>query len=308
MSRRLVTVFGAAGKQGGSVVDALIPAGYDVRAVTRKPDGDAAKSLRSRGVQVVQGDIAEDSVEYLAKIMKGSYGAYLMTDFWDASSMMKEVDHGHKLADAAKRAGVKHVFWSTLPNVEKIAKGKYDVPHFTHKAKVEEYIRSLQEQSPKAFKFTTFIAPSFYYQNFKDFFLPKKEGDTWVFTLPETKKLTGFDVRQTGPAVVTALNDPEEWNGRRIDYYGEHASPQTYIDTFSKVTGLKVRLNSMPREEFAKLGFPTAKELAHMFGWFDEFTCYGPEGDPKSGQSATPGGLISWETYLRKYGWTTDSA
>jgi uncharacterized protein YbjT (DUF2867 family) len=311
MQRKLITCFGATGNQGGSIINALLPAGYDVRAVTRDPEDrtcEDLKSLRARGVEIVKGDISKDSMEDLAKLMKGSYGAFLMTNFWDPSSMNKEVEQGHKLVDAAKRAGVKHIIWSTLPNVEKLSKNKYNVSHFTDKAKVEEYIRSLQQKSQKAFEHVTFIAPAFYFQNFKTLLPPKKEGDTWVFTMPETKYLTAFDVNQTGPAVLTAFNNPRDWDLRRIDYCGEHSAPQAYIDTFSRVTGLKARLNMKPMKEFAKMNIPHAEELANMFGWFNEFDYFGPEGELKSGQSATPGGLYSWETFLRRYGWTTETA
>ena len=54
MSDNLVTVFGATGKQGGSVARALIAGGtYKVRAVTRNPDGAAAKKLLELGKPIL---------------------------------------------------------------------------------------------------------------------------------------------------------------------------------------------------------------------------------------------------------------
>jgi len=300
-TKKLVTVFGATGMQGGSVVTALLKDGkYAVRAITRKPDDDKSKKLAARGVQVVKADMLTDSVQALTEALKGSYGAFLMTNFWDPQSMGKEESLGKKLVDACKAAGVKHVVWSTLPNVEAVAKGKYDVPHFTHKAKVEEYIRSLQAKTPKAFEYATFTAPSFYYQNFQGFFPPKTEGDTLVFTLPKIKSLIAFDVEDTGAGIVTALNNPTKWDLKRIDYYGEDAPIADYINTYGKVTGKKVKLNEPTCEEFGKFGFPGAEELAAMFGWFNEFTLYGKDGDRKSGKEATPGGLCNWEQFVRR--------
>jgi len=300
MSKKLITVFGATGMQGGSVVNALLADGtFAVRAITRKPTEAKAQDLSKRGVEVVQGDIA-GPIEGLVEALKGSYGVFLLTNFWDPSQMANEKESGIKMVDAAHKAGVKHAVWSTLENVHRVSKGKWDVPHFTGKAEVEDYIRGLQAKSPKAFEHVTFVAPATYFQAFDTFFAPKQEGDTWVFTMPKTKLITGFDVSEIGPSVVASLKNPKKYDLKRIDYYGTNAHPEEYVKTYEKVTGRKTRLNAVPLDVFATLGFPGAKEIAHTFGWFDDFTYYGPNGDPKSGQEATPGGLSSFETYLRR--------
>ncbi len=51
----------------------------------------------------------------------------------DPETMNKEVELGKSIVDAAVEAQVKHFIFSTLPNAEKISKGKYRVPHFTDK-------------------------------------------------------------------------------------------------------------------------------------------------------------------------------
>lgn len=44
MTKRIVTIFAATGRQGGGAVEYLCEDGtFHVRAVTRKPDSDAAK-------------------------------------------------------------------------------------------------------------------------------------------------------------------------------------------------------------------------------------------------------------------------
>jgi uncharacterized protein YbjT (DUF2867 family) len=303
-NKPIITVFGATGAQGGSVIDSLLASQlYQIRGVTRKVDDAKAASLASRGVEIVQGDIAADSVEKLSSALKGSYGAFLLTNFWDPSSMHKEVAHGKKLVDAAKLAGVKHIVWSTLPNVEKLS-GSKAVPHFTDKAVVEEYIVSLQKAPNRSFDFATFAAPAFYFQNFQSFFPPKLEDNVVVFNLPETKSLTAFDVTETGLAVLNAFKNPTEFDGKRIDYYGTHQSPQEYVDTYAKVTGLKARLNLIPREVFAKFPFSGAEELAAMFAWFNDFTLFGPHGDREFGKKATENKLSTWEQFLLRTKWT----
>lgn len=54
---RLLTVIGATGAQGGSVVAAALKSGaYKVRGVTRNVDGAASKALKSKGVEMVAAD------------------------------------------------------------------------------------------------------------------------------------------------------------------------------------------------------------------------------------------------------------
>jgi uncharacterized protein YbjT (DUF2867 family) len=256
--------------------------------------------LKAKGVEIVVCDITTATVEELSRHMSGCQAAFLLTNFWDPASMHKEYDLGKKLVDGAKAAGVKHVLWSGLDNVEKVSNGKYDVPHFTDKAKVQEYIESLQSKSQRAFESVTVVAPAFYFQNFKMFGMWKQQGDEWVLTLPETKFLTACDITELGPAVVAALENPKKFDTKRIEYWGEHAHPQTYVDAFTRVTGKKARYVSVPIEKYDN------KELAHMFAFFNDYSYYGPTGAPFSETSAqrnTPGGLSNFSDFLAKGGW-----
>lgn len=60
----ILTVIGATGAQGGSVVDAALKAGtYKVRAITRNTSSDKAKALVAQGAEVVSADLNnEDSL------------------------------------------------------------------------------------------------------------------------------------------------------------------------------------------------------------------------------------------------------
>jgi len=292
--KRMIAVWGATGNQGCSVVHALSKDGnWSIRAITRDRNSKDAMQLKKEcNCEMFECDYT-GPMDKIVEAMKGCYGAFLMTNFWDPKTMNKEDEMGRKLVDAAKQAGVKHVIWSTLPNVHKISKGKYHVPHFTDKAKVEEYIREMCTQGKKTFEHATFVAPAFYYQNFDSFFPPKKEGDMWVFSLPNIPRLISFNVEDTGPAVCGAFNHPDKWDMKRIDYVGTNMPTEDYVKTYGKVTGKKCRLNAVSIEDMTKQN----KEMGEMFGWFKDFGYYGPDCDPKSGQELTPGGLMTWEKY-----------
>lgn len=73
--------------------------------------------------------------------------------------MKVEFIQGKNLANAAnKAAALEHLIWSTLPNTLKISNGKYPVPHFDAKAKIDDYIKSV----PGLFAKTTFLWVTFY--------------------------------------------------------------------------------------------------------------------------------------------------
>lgn len=57
-SKKIITVFGATGKQGGSIVrtflnDAKLKDTWAIRGVSRSVEGEGAKKLSAQGVEVV---------------------------------------------------------------------------------------------------------------------------------------------------------------------------------------------------------------------------------------------------------------
>ena len=86
--------------------------GFSVRALTRHPDSEKALALAARGAEVVAADLDEEAT--LERALHGAHGAYFVTNFWEHFSPEKEKAQARNLAQAASRAGVKHVIWSTL--------------------------------------------------------------------------------------------------------------------------------------------------------------------------------------------------
>ena len=84
MSKPIITVFGATGAQGGGLARALLSdrdRHFAVRAVTRRPDGAAAKALAHAGAQVVLADL--DDPASVQRALEGAYGAFFVTNFWE---------------------------------------------------------------------------------------------------------------------------------------------------------------------------------------------------------------------------------
>src|SRR5712672_2705970 len=118
--KKLIAVIGATGQQGGGVVRGLQARGqFKVRALTRNPD-----KHRELAEEVVEADL--DQRETLNAAFEGAHGVFLVTNFYGGADELKEATAAIR---AAKDAGVKHFIWSTLPDVEAISGGKFNVPH-----------------------------------------------------------------------------------------------------------------------------------------------------------------------------------
>ena len=90
--KKIITVFGATGAQGGGLVRAILHdkhSEFAVRAVTRDPDSEHANTLKQMGADVVVADI--DDAETVQAAMEGAYGAFCVTFFWAHFSPEKEM-------------------------------------------------------------------------------------------------------------------------------------------------------------------------------------------------------------------------
>ena len=133
MEKKIIAVIGATGSQGKGVINSILKDGtFKARAITRNPE-----KYNGKADEVVKGDLTD--LASLTEAFKNAHGVFVVTNFWEGAD---EIAQGKIAIQAAKDAGVNHFIWSTLPNVEKISNGKFDVPHFTGKAKVDELVKN----------------------------------------------------------------------------------------------------------------------------------------------------------------------
>src|SRR5260370_11969896 len=60
-SDRTILITGVTGNQGGAVAQALQGAGFYLRGLTRKPDSEWAAALARHGVDIVKGDLEDET-------------------------------------------------------------------------------------------------------------------------------------------------------------------------------------------------------------------------------------------------------
>lgn len=270
-SKPIIAVFGATGRQGGAVVRALQAQGrFLVRAITR--DAGKAAGLAD---EVAQADLAEP--ETLAAALAGAHGVFLVTNAWGGPDV-DELAQGRAAVAAAKDAGVKHVVWSTLPNVEAIAGGRFDVHHFTQKAKVDDVV------ARAGFDHHTFVEAPFYYQNLATVMKPRPQADgtsAWAVPMdPDARAIHMGDIDDLGSIVAGAFAHPDRvGQGQHLALCGDLKSWNEISATFNAL-GHRTRVNRVPDEAYDGF-YPGAREMRHMMQYFETHTYFGPDGQTK---------------------------
>ena len=262
---KLITVFGATGKQGGAVARALLSKGYKVRAVTRNTEGASAKALQELGAELVHVKDMED-VAHLEVAIKGAYGVFLVTNYWGLlaenpkTAYDRELAQGKAVGDVCKKLDVKHVVFSGVELVKDII-GK-DCPHFDSKGGVENYLDEIGVPN-------TSTRYSFYYENFISFPPQKNDDGTFTMTWPMKGAMDTVCVADGGPAVAAIFDNPGEYIGKKVGLSGDKMTMSEYAAIVTKVTGKTLKYNEVPYDVFAKFPFPGADALAVMFEYYD---------------------------------------
>jgi len=265
-NKKLIAVIGATGQQGGAVVRALEAGNqFKVRALTRNP----AKH-RELADEVIQADLSRP--ETLAAAFKGAHGVFLVTNVWEQGA--NEVEQATAAVRAAKDAGVKHFVWSTLPDVEAISGGKFHVPHFTDKAKIDRIVKEA------GFANHTFVIAPFYYQNLSGVLAPQKQADGfagWTLPLdPTVRSIHMGDIAELGDIVAGAFAHPDQaGHGEYLPLVGDFMSFNEIVDALNR-QGHKFTFKQVPKEVFAGF-FPGAAAVAEMFGYFQAHTYLGSD-------------------------------
>ena len=282
---KTVLVTGATGRQGGAVVRHMLPKGWRLRALTRNPQSHVAQSLAREGVEIVQGDM-EDTTS-LARAAQGVYGIYSVQDFW-AVGARREVQQGKNVADAAKRAGVKHFVYNSAGGAER----NTGIPHFDSKWEVEKHIRSLGLPA-------TVIRPAGFMENY---YIDQVEIGILKGKLADPiradKPYQTIATDDIGAFVALAFERPTEFIGKELEIAGSELTNPEAARVFSRVLGKPVKFQKLPLLLFRLV---LGKEFYTMFRWFNEA---GFKADIPGLRRAYPEiHLQTLEEWLRNEGW-----
>lgn len=303
--KKVIAVVGATGAQGGGLVRSLLAdpeRRFAARAITRKPESEKARALAAAGAEVVAGDA--DAPGSLDAAFAGAHGAFLVTNFWEHLSPERELAQAEALAQAAKRAGVAHVVWSTLEDTRKwvplsdprlpTLHGKYKVPHFDAKGEADAFFVAAGVP-------TTYLKVAFYWENFIFFGQgPRKGPDgNLVLALPlGGGKLPGIAVEDVGKVAHGIFSKGTSLVGESVGIAGETLSGPELAGAFAKHLGRAVSFYDMPFDDYRALGFPGADDMGNMYQWQailgEEFFRYR---SPETARALNPA-LLSFDAWL----------
>jgi uncharacterized protein YbjT (DUF2867 family) len=250
---QLVLVSGATGQQGGAIAHELLDAGWAVRIMTRKPEGEKARALAAKGAEVVQADLDDEGS--LSEALKGAWGAVGIQNTWEAGVEKEEVQ-GKRFARVAKQAGVQHLLYQSVASAQRAT----GIPHFDNKWRIEETIRALK------FPSYVIVRPVFFMENFLGAGLKEAidNGTVALAIKPETK-LQMVTVHDVGKYGLAAFERAAELNGRAIDIASDELTGPEMAVALTTALGRPFNFHEVPIEQIRAF----SEEYAVMLEWFD---------------------------------------
>lgn len=251
-----VLIFGATGNVGGAAARELLRRGWQVRAVTRNPQGENAQALAVLGAELVQADM-EDR-QSLEAAFDGVQRVFSVQN-WVTHGVEGEIRQGKIVADAALAAGVSHIVYGSAG----IGEPGTGVPHFENKLVIEGYMRDLGLP-------LTIVRPGPFMElmSAKEFFptftawgaMPKVIG--WDTPTP------WIAVEDIGTTIANVFADPHTWIGRDVKLIGDVRSLRQCQADFQTVHGKKPFGLPLPLGLFKRMA---GEEFLTMIQWMDSW-------------------------------------
>jgi uncharacterized protein YbjT (DUF2867 family) len=274
MAARAIFITGATGKQGGSVVNALLKskAPFEILALTRDAQSSSAQSLakKSSSIKIITGNL--DSIEEAFKKAKEAtnlpiWGVFsVQLPMGGGQNAESEERQGKALIDASIDNGVKHFIYSS---VDRGGEKKSDVdptniPHFISKHNIERHLFAATKGKDMTWTVLRTVA---FFENLVPEFFGKVFSTSWKMTLKPKQKLQLIATSDIGFFAAEAFSKPTsaEFNNTCLSIAGDEMTFDEFKSTFEQTTGEKLPTT------YTVIAAPInwmVKELGYMFKWF----------------------------------------
>ncbi|ONH59789.1 NmrA family transcriptional regulator [Frankia sp. CcI49] len=281
--RDVVLVTGATGNQGGAVATRLLADGWSVRALTRDPTGAAARRLADRGAEIVVGDLADpQSLDVAAKGVHGVFSVQRGALGYPPVPFADEVAWGRNVADAAARAGVRHVVHASAAGV-----GPAAPRALASKWEIEEYLRG--SGLP-----VTILRPVSFMENYASPAFGVHTGTLASPFAPDVaEQLIALD--DIGAFVALAFADPARFAERTLAIAGDELRPAETARALSRATGRDIGHVQLPVDVVRAAN----EDFADAVAFVNERGGYGA--DLATARALHPE-LMTFETWLDRRG------
>ncbi|KAH6985566.1 hypothetical protein EDB80DRAFT_590398 [Ilyonectria destructans] len=275
MSRNLL-ITGTTGKQGGSVVEAVLDRfsqDFTILAVTRNAQSPSAARLtkKSSTVKLVEGNL--DDVPSLLRAAKkvasgpiwGVYSAQAAVT--KSTTFEGEIRQGIALIDESIKNGVKQFVYSSVDRGgnERSWTNPSPIPHFKSKHQIEHYLRDSTVNGKSSMGWTI-LRPVIFLDNIT----PDFQAKVFMMSLRNTMKdkpLQWIATSDIGVFAAEAFANPERFCGPAIGLAGEELTFEELNQRFKDVTGSGVGTTISLLGKALKAG---VKEVGLMLDWFKD--------------------------------------
>ncbi|NTE65537.1 NmrA/HSCARG family protein [Agrobacterium tumefaciens] len=242
--KRPILVFGATGRQGGSVARALLKAGWSVRALVLDATDTASLKLRNSGVELVQGSFEETDV--IRSAMKDAYGVFSVLPA--NLTAEDEVRYGIAIADIAAETGIKYFVYSSGASSGDVLTG---VPRFDAKPRVEAHVRKLPIT-------TTIIRPMIFMEMLVRPGFGLDQGRLVSLIRPDHSiHLTA--VEDIGKFAAAVFADKARFGGKTVKIASDRVTGRELELAFTEAVGRSITYERFPDDVLS-----ANADLAHM--------------------------------------------
>ncbi|WP_067126455.1 NmrA/HSCARG family protein [Microtetraspora malaysiensis] len=257
---RTIVVVGATGPQGRAVTQHLLSSGWQVRALTRDPDGAPARALASIGAHIVRARM--EDVASLTSAAQGTYGMFSVQPTVGSPGTAPgfgaddEVRWGINVAEAAHAVGVEHLVFTSVAGADR--HGGETLPrNLISKWRIEQHIAGLGLPA-------TILRPVSFMENFTSGYA-LQDGALTTALAPEVPQQI-MAVDDVGFVTALAFSRPEEWIGRAVALAADELTPVQIAATIERALGHPLPYAQIPIDTIRAL----SEDFAFAYEWLNE--------------------------------------
>ena len=257
---KTIVVTGATGLQGRAVTRHLLDGGWQVRALTRNPDGPPARALVSAGAQIVRAEM--EDISSLVDAAEGAYGLFSVqptvgspgtaADF----SAEDEVRWGMNIAKAAQTAGIEHLVFSSVAGTDR-HDSEMLPQNLISKWRIEQHLAKLSLPA-------TILRPVSFMENYTGEYA--LQGGNLVSGIAPGVPLQITAVDDVGFVTALAFSRPQEWVGRAMALAGDELTPVQIAAHIETAIGRPLPYAQIPIETIRAVN----EQFAFAHEWLNE--------------------------------------